>query len=207
MSSNTNSHILIPVSSQYKTVQTSSQVNGQGIVNHSSAGSYLRLSTAETKRKNRRRYGYNTSLRFHKFNTLQKSHPLVYPRLRIYPGLRISRLHITWANSFEDITRTKHIILNVGYAGEHSKQIFHILYYIRSMVEKGEAEGWTRIYSKECEASGNSRLRIQFDEGQTWFNDAIYFTGFIECGLERYGAYADVCKVELGLQDKRVFIL
>lgn len=40
--------------------------------------------------------------------------------------------------------------------------------------------------------------------GQTWFNDAIYFTGFIECGLERYGAYADVCKIELGLQDKQV---
>ncbi|KAM3716105.1 putative asparagine synthetase [Dirofilaria immitis] len=241
MSSNTNSHILIPVSSQYKTVQTSSQVNGQGIVNHSSAGSYLRLSTAETKRKNRsesigtKKVQKNETVsdvivlsddesdekvdfipedmvtipRYDSINSIRckKSHPLVYPRLRIYPGLRISRLHITWANSFEDITRTKHIILNVGYAGEHSKQIFHILYYIRSMVEKGEAEGWTRIYSKECEASGNSRLRIQFDEGQTWFNDAIYFTGFIECGLERYGAYADVCKVELGLQDKRVFIL
>ncbi|VDK85375.1 unnamed protein product [Onchocerca ochengi] len=134
----------------------------------------------------------------------KKSHPLVYPRLRIYPGLRISRLHITWSNSFEDITKTKQIILDVRYAGEYSKQIFHILYYIRSMVEKGEAEGWARIYSRECEAGGNSRLRIQFDDGQTWFSDAIYFTGFIECGLERYGAYADVCKVELGLQDKQI---
>ncbi|VBB32945.1 unnamed protein product [Acanthocheilonema viteae] len=144
--------------------------------------------------------------RYDSINSLRckKSHPLVYPRLRIYPGLRISRLHITWLNSFEDITKTKHIILNVRYAGEYSKQIFHILYYIRSMVEKEEAEGWTRIYSKECESGGNSRLRIQFDEGQTWFNDAIYFTGFIECGLERYGAYADVCKVELGLQDKQI---
>ncbi|VDK87517.1 unnamed protein product [Litomosoides sigmodontis] len=144
--------------------------------------------------------------RYDSINSLRckKSHPLVYPRLKIYPGLRISRLHITRLNSFQDITKTKHIILNVRYAGEHSKQIFHVLYYIRSMVEKEEAEGWTRIYSRQCEASGNSRLRIQFDEGQTWFNDAIYFTGFIECGLERYGAYADVCKVELGLQDKQI---
>lgn len=34
------------------------------------------------------------------------------------------------------------------------------------MVEKEEAEGWTRIYSRQCEAGGNSRLRIQFDEGR-----------------------------------------
>nr|CRZ22756.1 Bm8764 [Brugia malayi] len=155
--------------------------------------------------------------RYDSINSLRckKSHPLVYPRLRIYPGLRISRLHITWLNSFEanndsdyhpvtDITKTKHIILNVQYAGEYSKQIFHILYYIRSMVEREEAKGWIRIYSKECVASGKSRLRIQFDHDQTWFNDAIYFTGFIECGLERYGAYADVCKVELGSQNKQV---
>ncbi|VDN91632.1 unnamed protein product [Brugia pahangi] len=155
--------------------------------------------------------------RYDSINSLRckKSHPLVYPRLRIYPGLRISRLHITWLNSFEvnndsdyhpvtDITKTKYIILNVQYAGEYSKQIFHILYYIRSMVEREEAKGWIRIYSKECVASGKSRLRIQFDDDQTWFNDAIYFTGFIECGLERYGAYADVCKVELGSQNKQV---
>ncbi|CAG9537836.1 unnamed protein product [Cercopithifilaria johnstoni] len=240
ISSDANSHAVMPTNSQYKIIQTnnSSQVNGQSIVNHSPAISYLKLNSTETKRKNRNEQAgikkvqrsetisdvivlsddesdekvnitpedVITIPRYDSINSLRckKSHPLVYPKLRIYPGLRISRLHITWLNSFEDITKTKHIMLNVRYAGEHSKQIFHILYYIRSMVEKGEAEGWTRIYSKECEAGGNSRLRIQFDDGQTWFNDAIYFTGFIECGLERYGAYADVCKVELGLQDKQI---
>ncbi|EFO20519.2 hypothetical protein LOAG_07971 [Loa loa] len=240
MPSDVSSHILMPTSSQYKTIQAnnSSQLNGQSAVNHTPAAGYLRLNSAETKRKNRngpigiRKFQRSETVsdviilsddesdekvdiisedmvtvpRYDSTNSLvcKKSHPLVYPRLRIYPGLRISRLHITWLNSFEDITKTKHIILNVRYAGEYSKQIFHILYYIRSMVEKEEAEGWTRIYSKECEAGGNSRLRIQFDEGQTWLNDAVYFTGFIECGFERYGAYADVCKVELGLQDKQM---
>ncbi|VDM97356.1 unnamed protein product [Thelazia callipaeda] len=155
----------------------------------------------------------------------RKYHPLVYPKLTIYPGLRISRLHIKWVNSSEGlkyfkivlsyIEKSKHIILNIQYAGEHSKQVFHILYYIRSMVEKEEADGWTKIYSKECEAHGNSRLLIQFDRGeflkdfginQKWISDAIYFTGFIECGFERYGAYADVCKVELGSRQKQVLI-
>lgn len=42
------------------------------------------------------------------------------------------------------------------------------------MVEKEEAEGWTRIYSKECEAGGNSRLRIQFDEGR-FLRPIIFF--------------------------------
>uniref|UniRef100_A0A0R3RIX9 MATH domain-containing protein n=1 Tax=Elaeophora elaphi TaxID=1147741 RepID=A0A0R3RIX9_9BILA len=227
MSSDTSSHNLITTGSQYKNIQANnSQISGQDVINHSLANC-SRLNNAEMKRKNRDEpisikkvqrseivsdvivlsddegdekldvmtEDMVTIPRYDSINSLRckKSHPLVYPRLRIYPGLRISH-----------ITKTKHIILNVRYAGEYSKQIFHILYYIRSMVEKEEAEGWTRIYSKECEAGGNSRLRIQFDESQTWFNDAIYFTGFIECGLERYGAYADVCKVELGLQDKQI---
>ncbi|VDM09363.1 unnamed protein product [Wuchereria bancrofti] len=241
MSSDANNHLLKLTNSQYKTTQTNNslQINGQG-VDHSSAVRYLRLNSAETKRKNPsepvgiKKIQRNETVsdvivlsddesdeivdiipedivtvpRYDSINSVRckKSHPLVYPRLRIYPGLRISRLHITWLNSFEviDITKAKYIILNVQYAGEYSKQIFHILYYIRSMVEREEAKGWTRIYSKECVAGGNSRLRIQFDDSQTWFNDAIYFTGFIECGLERYGAYADVCKVELGLQDKQI---
>uniref|UniRef100_A0A915PYY9 Uncharacterized protein n=1 Tax=Setaria digitata TaxID=48799 RepID=A0A915PYY9_9BILA len=233
-----NNHILMSTGSQYiaSHAKNPSEVNGQRA--QAPANNYLRLNSAEMKRKNRsepvgiKKIQRNESVndviilsddesdekvdimpenmvtvpRYNSINSVRckKSHPLVYPRLRIYPGLRISRLHITWANSFEDIGKTKHVVLNVRYTGEYSKQIFHILYYIRSMVEKGEAEGWTRIYSKECEAGGNSRLLIQFDKDQTWFNDAIYFTGFIECGMERYGAYADVCKVELGLQDKQV---
>ncbi|VDO56622.1 unnamed protein product [Onchocerca flexuosa] len=65
----------------------------------------------------------------------KKSHPLVYPRLRIYPGLRISRLHITWSNSFEDITKAKQIILDVRYAGEYSKQVVDFAFFFLQYVK------------------------------------------------------------------------
>ncbi|VDN33097.1 unnamed protein product [Gongylonema pulchrum] len=131
----------------------------------------------------------------------ERYHPMPLPKMKIYPGLRIPRLKIEKVNSPEDVLANRRVKLCIYYEGNSfMKQIFHILYYLRSMVENGEADGWSWIHSRECEDSKTNDLIIQFDLDQQWVSDMIYFTGYLECGLERYGPYAEVCAVNLGRQ-------